>query len=537
MFSISRPSAFMFLFLLIPAGLYMILRFRKLIALLGGMYGKKDAYNVTAFHRLYRSFAFKIVFRGLSFVFLVLAYAGISWGEKMVPVQKNGNAVCFVFDISYSMNARDAGHGLTRLEAARQYAEALLNAMKNPSVSIVLAKGDGILALPLTEDRSAMQMLLDSLSPTLMTASGSSIGRGIQAALSAFPHNSAQAARVWVFTDGDETDNALQAALDDAVRYGIPVALIGFGSESGAEVLAGDGKTKVRTALKAEKLSAASSRANEKNVLPQRKNQHGLVQYVPAMEHGSAYQLLRSISSSDTTYSYEVQKVDRHGIFLLLAILSFIASFVFGEADILSLRHASVAFLVAAPILFTSCHVSDSTAVLKGVWAWYQKNYQQATALFLQTFNSAQAQQDSDLKQYALFGLSATYLAQEEYDAALSRLNQIAPDASPQLRSMALYHEGIIAHHNGDNAKAVECFKASILADGTNTNAKINLELCQTEDSVHQGQGAEKEMQQVSETKDESALEKGVFTLIKENEQNQWKKMQSNKQESNTLDY
>ena len=537
MITIDRPSAFFLLFLLIPAGLLMFLRLRKLLVSLGGLYGNKTAHNQLVFRRLRRAFTLKVLFRGAFWFFLVFAGAGIFWGKNTVPVQKSGNSVCFVFDISYSMNARDAGKGLTRLEAARHYAQSLIDAMQHPSVSMVLAKGDGILVLPLTEDRAAMQSLLDALSPALMTAAGSSIGKGISTALHSFPHNFGQAAHVWVFTDGDETDNSLQAALEDGVHYGIPVTLIGFGSEAGAQVLAGDGKTWVQTALKAEKMRFACDRANEKNVLPARKNQSALIRYVLSTDAGSAHQLLRPLEQESLTYSYEVQRVDRHGLFLLIAILCFIASFIVGEIDVLSLRHVSSALIVIVPLLCMSCNMTDSTAILKGTWAWYQKKYQQATSLFLQTRQNALSNQDEEMEQYALLGLSSTYLAQEEYEAALRRLEQIAPTAPLELKSVALYNQGIIAHHNGDNAQAIALFKEAILADETNVNAKINLELCQTEEASRQSQGAETEMQRVGEGKDDSALEKGIFTLIKENEQNQWKKMQTNTKDSAATDY
>ncbi|MBQ7159100.1 MAG: VWA domain-containing protein [Treponema sp.] len=566
MFSIARPFAFLFLIPIVPAVLLSWVRFRRLVASLGSLYGNDGAHTMKAQRHLARIVWGKTLLRSACWLFLVLAFAGISWGKKTVPVQKSGAAICFVFDISYSMNARDAGRGLSRLDAARHYATSLLDTMVSPSVSVVLAKGDGVLAVPLTEDRASLQSLLDVLSPELMTAAGSSIGRGIQAALNSFPHNVAQSPHVWVFTDGDETDNGLQAALDDAVRYGIPVALIGFGSESGAEVTAGDGKTKVHTVLNAGKLLTACDRANEKNTLPSRKNRTELIQYVQATAPGSAYQLLRSISAgkisalfdsnsvsaanavdnsmsslNETTYSYEVQNVDRHGLFLLLALICFVTSFVVGEFDGAVLRRSSSSILlvlcVLVPLLFTSCNVNGNSSILKGAWAWYQKKFHQATAIFLQANEAALAEQDSELEQYALFGLSATYLAQEEYDAALTRLAQIAPDAPVPVRSAALYNEGIVAHHNGENTRAISLFKSAILADPNNTNAKINLELCQTEESMRQAQGAEKEMQQTGESKDNSALQKGVFTLIKENEQNQWKKVQSNKKDDGVIDF
>ncbi|MDE6349514.1 MAG: hypothetical protein K2K67_00735, partial [Treponemataceae bacterium] len=185
----------------------------------------------------------------------------------------------------------------------------------------------------------------------------------------------------------------------------------------------------------------------------------------------------------------------------------------------------------------SSCNARGNAAVARGAWAWYQQKYPQATAIFLQVESDARAAQDDVLAQYAVFGLAATYLAQEEFAAADARLKHIAPDAPASLRSAAFYNEGVIAHQQGENERAVECFKQAILADSANRDAKINLELCQSEAAMRQAQGAEKEMRQAGEGEDDSALEKGIFALIKENEQNQWKKVQSNKKDDGGIDF
>ncbi|MDE7227022.1 MAG: VWA domain-containing protein [Treponemataceae bacterium] len=531
----AHPGAFLLLVPLIPALVFLFARTKRLFASLGSLHGG------TAVRRDRRALATKIMLRAVAWVGVVFACAGISWGKKIVPVQKSGDAVCFVFDISYSMNARDAVGGMTRLEAARQYAKALLGAMPAPSVSVVIAKGDGVLAVPLTEDLASVHTLLDVLSPELMTATGSRLGRGIAAAVTAFPPQSAQAAHVWVFTDGDETDGGLRSAVDDAVRYGIPVALIGFGSEPGADVTAGDGTTVVHTVLQAQKLRSCADRANEASAFP-RRSRGALAQYIPAAESGSAYRLLRTLSADGadgTAFAYESQDIDRRAFFLLFALICFVASFVVGEAGLSarSLRQSAVLVACGLVPFVSSCNARGNAAVARGAWAWYQQKYPQATAIFLQVESDARAAQDDVLVQYAVFGLAATYLAQEEFAAADARLKHIAPDAPASLRSAAFYNEGVIAHQQGDNERAVECFKQAILADPANRDAKINLELCQSEAAMRQAQGAEKEMRQAGEGEDDSALEKGIFTLIKENEQNQWKKMQSNKKDDGGIDF
>ena len=248
-----HATALFGILLLIPALLFLTVRINKIVRTLSFISASKKT-NSTIRH-LQRSLTVKCTLRALAWISLMLALSGISWGSRLVPIQKNGDAVCFVFDISYSMNANDGNSAhASRLDTARLYADALLQRLHGESVAVVLAKGDGVVALPLTEDYASLTTLLESLSPHLMSATGSSIGKGIKAAISAFPQANAQSSHIWVFTDGDETDGTLASALDDSVRFGIPVTFIGFGSTSGADVLAGDGKTTVHTTLQEEKL-------------------------------------------------------------------------------------------------------------------------------------------------------------------------------------------------------------------------------------------------------------------------------------------
>ncbi len=536
-----RPVALLAILLVIPAALIFFLRYRRLIRSLGAMYSEHLKFSQV--RHLKTSLFTKFFLRALAWIFLVLAYVGISWGTRLVPVQKSGSAVSFVFDISYSMMARDGGNNLSRMEVQKLFASELLSRMEGVEVSIVLAKGDGIVAVPLTSDRSAIDSIIASLSPTLMTAAGSSLGKGVDAALSSFPRNSPQASYIWVFTDGDETDTGLSQSVENALRSGVGVSIIGFGSVKGKEVVAGDGKTKVKTCLQASKLRAMVEDVNRRISTIS----HNPVEasYEAAVNPSCAYRLLHNLErESDTpVFSYETQNVSHHGIFLLFSIIFFLASFIFSElnASFFTLKSAKASQILFVGVLstffFTSCSTGEKTAILKGAWSWYQAKYQESTAAFLNAYTNSTATANVEAQSYALFGLSATYLMQEEYDAAIDRIEQISPDANPQLRSAALYNAGIIANRRGDFSGAIELFKDAILANPENTDAKINLELSNVQLASKQSQAAQREMIPVTENKEDSSLEKGIFNLIKENEEQQWKKMQSNKKDDSTLDY
>ena len=190
----------------------------------------------------------------------LIALAGPSWGTQHIPVQRSGSAVCFVFDISYSMTANDGGSGVQRqrLEQSKDFARSLLERLNGSAVSAVLAKGAGVLALPLTEDYSALESLIDTLSPAMLSASGSNVASGIDKAVESFPPQSARNSFIVVCTDGDETAGNLNRAVSQAASYGIHIILVGFGSEKGTQIISGDGKTPVKTALRRAKLEKAA---------------------------------------------------------------------------------------------------------------------------------------------------------------------------------------------------------------------------------------------------------------------------------------
>jgi len=499
---------------------------------------------------------------------LVFAYAGFSWGTAVVPVQKGGNAVALVFDISWSMNAADAPGGLTRLRASEQYAAMLLSHLDGDSVSVILTKGDGVVAVPLTQDMETVRLLLQNLSPGMMSAVGTSIGKGIRAAIRAFPQNLSQFKFIWVFTDGDETDGQLSPALSDTVRYGIPVTLIGFGSERESETLAGDGKTPVKTALRSLYMKKIAANTLKKAALYRNVvfSKTPAVQYVDATEAGSALKLLHQLQTgtvSDTGFPggqpaasvFEPRPVHRQGLFLGAAVFLFLFGILFTELDLRNIRGqppvapgtaagaatVMVCFLCLTPLMFMSCKAdfNDSKVILQSTWAWHQKNYRKAVAGFLQTEENAAAKNDALMQQYALYGLASTYLMQGENGAALRRLESIAPDAPTQIRFASCYDAGIVEYRTGNYTRAADWFRKALLADSTNVDAKINLELSVRQQEGLQVKNNRQNATSIPENKGtaSSLAEKEIFNRIRENEQKRWEKQKPEQGGDSAVDY
>ena len=310
-FTIEKPQVLLFIFAILPAIFFIFFRFRKVTNAL------QNSSKSVPVSPLVKSLRFAVTLRTLflclAWIFAVLAFSGISFGTKRIPVHKSGNNVTFVFDISYSMLAGDAPQKITRLDAMKIYASSLLEQLNFSSFSAVLAKGDGFVAIPETEDTALMENLIQNLSPSLVTATGTSLGKGIEAAVNAIPTTSSKSQYIWVFTDGDETDNLLEKSIETAARFAIPVSIVGFGSENESEITAGDGKTRVKTALRSNKIKEICEKLNKQTYSKLLFKNSPTVSYIDSRENSSAWKPLNQIttksSDEEKTLSY-VNKIN-----------------------------------------------------------------------------------------------------------------------------------------------------------------------------------------------------------------------------------
>ena len=468
----------------------------------------------------------------IAFIFLLLARAGLTWGTYLVPVQKSGHSVAMVFDISNSMLAKDCPGNTSRLKASAIYAKKLLSKMEETPVSVVIAKGDGIAAIPLTDDSAMVESLLEVLSPGLMTVPGTSIGKGILKAKESFTTNFSSAGRIWVFTDGEETDGQLSSALLECQKSGIPVTLIGFGSETESPVLTGDGKTQVMTALRRDRLEKAISEASSRFHFF---NNHDGLLYINSQEKGSAIQLLSQLrfgATENLITSYEVKPVPRYKLFLSLAAIFLILSYIATEFNFTrffgsrNLKPAAAA-LTLFTLIFTACS-SETANILKGTISYQQKKYRHSVSCFMEASESAAADADRLALSYALYDLGTAYIMLGEDQAALEHFQSIAEDAPDAIRYSAFYNAGVLAWRNSDFDEARDYFRKALEIDSSKMDAKINFELSMQQS---QAKGKQNQSNQIQASQEEAApqnLEQAVFQHIKENDQKQWKNSETN---------
>lgn len=97
--SCERPYALFAILIIIPVLILIAIHNRKANYASGFSNSKGSAFVKRLFN-IQKMIFIRSLFIALAWCMLVLAYAKISWGTYLMPVQKNGTAVSFVFDIS-----------------------------------------------------------------------------------------------------------------------------------------------------------------------------------------------------------------------------------------------------------------------------------------------------------------------------------------------------------------------------------------------------------------------------------------------------
>jgi len=171
------------------------------------------------------------VLRLTALALLAFGAAGPMWGYELVRRSALGSEVVFVLDVSASMDVRDVPP--SRLEEARREALAVLEELGGSKVAVVAFAGDAARLCPLTLDRSAARLVIESLSSSTLSEPGSDLGRGLRAAMKLLPPKRRGEQALVVWTDGEDLESQGRAAMDEIANTGTRVFAVGVGTPMG----------------------------------------------------------------------------------------------------------------------------------------------------------------------------------------------------------------------------------------------------------------------------------------------------------------
>jgi Ca-activated chloride channel family protein len=480
--------------------------------------------------RLTASFApryrLSLLFFWVFLLSLVFSLAGPHWGLRQVAEYHRGLDVILALDTSRSMEVRDLGQ--SRLERALVIGQELARETAGFRLGAAFGRGRGVLALPLTEDRAAMQSFLGSLQDTVYSGVGTNLESLVDAAASAFLDDSPGRRVIVLISDGEALSGALAAAAERAHQANISIAAVGVGTVEGGPVASPPGEPGVLSSLRREALEDAAGRTG------------GI--YLDGGDPQAAGRLrayLDSLVLERATGGWRQENRPRWRLFLVIALAALAVSklclrrsvprpdrkappksgagggALWGRAP-LSL---GLLPLLLGPLLFGSCSpVSGKLLVVEGNFYHSQGRHNEAIRAYTKALEYPEA------LPYGEYGLGTVYTALEElpaaldrFDAALAALRDQNLQGREELAYRIHYNRGVVLFRNEDFQAAAGAFREALEIDGSRIEAKRNLELALFSLSRKKN----REAQGSGEGNDERLVT--LFQYLNLKEQNQWK--------------
>lgn len=171
---------------------------------------------------------------------LIIGIARPQYGTKEQTVKRQGIEVMIALDISNSMLAEDVAPN--RLERAKQMLSKLVDQMVDDKLGLVVFAGDAFTQIPITCDYVSAKMYLQSITPDIIPAQGTAIGKAITTCVSSFGTEDTEKSRaIILITDGENHEDDAQAAAKMAKEKGIHVFVVGIGKPEGSPIPDGRG--------------------------------------------------------------------------------------------------------------------------------------------------------------------------------------------------------------------------------------------------------------------------------------------------------
>ena len=127
--------------------------------------------------RIYVSFKgviTKIIFRSTYFFLMIIALLGPSFGSSKKEIKVIGKDIMIAIDLSESMNANDIQP--SRLEKIKFELKKIINEFNSDRIGIIMFSNEAYIQCPLTYDKNALNLFIETLNTGLLPNSGTDFG-------------------------------------------------------------------------------------------------------------------------------------------------------------------------------------------------------------------------------------------------------------------------------------------------------------------------------------------------------------------------
>ncbi|MEO0335279.1 MAG: VWA domain-containing protein [Pseudomonadota bacterium] len=193
----------------------------------------------------------KLILKSVVLALFVFALARPQSGESEKKIKSEGVEVMLLLDVSRSMLAEDTKP--SRLKLAKKELSRLIDRMGGDKVGLIAFAGSAILLSPLTPDKPAVKMFIDSLTTEAVKTQGTDFAKALAETSSAFSRGGLDSDETSVVTkvvviasDGEDNEPGAVEAAARLAEKGIRIFTLGFGTEKGSPIPVRDKRGNLR---------------------------------------------------------------------------------------------------------------------------------------------------------------------------------------------------------------------------------------------------------------------------------------------------
>ncbi len=181
-----------------------------------------------------RKINLRFVFLFIGLILLIVGWANPQWGSRQQKVKRESADLFFALDISKSMLAEDTRP--SRLERAKQMIIKMADGFKGERQGLIIFAAEAYLALPLTFDYAAVELLASSANTNQAGTQGTSLKAVIEKAEESFQEGDNRSRLLIILSDGEDHEEPALELAAEARNRGLTICTIGIGTEQGAAV-------------------------------------------------------------------------------------------------------------------------------------------------------------------------------------------------------------------------------------------------------------------------------------------------------------
>ena len=193
----------------------------------------------------FRSVFIKLILRSSYFILIIVSLLAPSFGDVKKEIKSVGKDIYIMVDLSQSMNTRDIQP--SRLEKVKFELKKIAEAFNSDRLGLIIFSSDAFVQCPLTFDQGAINLFIETLSTSLVPATGTDFAPAFEMVIKRFKNSEGKTneevkSKVAILiSDGEDFGDETEDLADDMEDLGVKLFTVGVGTEQGGKVPFGSG--------------------------------------------------------------------------------------------------------------------------------------------------------------------------------------------------------------------------------------------------------------------------------------------------------